>query len=319
MSAARGAPGPVLPAIFTYVPFGYGKEAYENYLAVDKFSRDNIRWASSTMAGQFVSKTLEWLKTTSGAKSWLIQLPETIYKVAHRYKDSTALPARYLVKFNHWIKPLHIMTPCAKTWLPFADVVAKIPAIFCPVKNYRDYVVIASDPAVDQTPFSYRLDLAKWEQLLNKCETVALWILSLCQCEAVCRKAHNEPARWSIVASIVSPFISAKTICTEGSFLYKAIRRNEYVRVAENGRDRQTVTATIAKQEIYWAGSRIALSIIGLSLDLFNRLAPKGDKPVWLETALFWTSIAPTFLGPAAHYYIPELVVKPLHTSAGIK
>lgn len=308
------APGPVPRDIFSFVP--YRKETYEAYLVVDEFFRDNIRWVNSTMAGKFFWKTLESLKTTTGAKSWLIQLPETIYKVAHRYKDSTAAPARYLIKFNHWIKPLHIITPCAKSWLPFVDVGAKIPAIFAPVKNHRQYVVIEES---DSNPFSARLDLANWEQWLDKSEALAHWILSLCQCEMVCRKLNNEPARWSIVASFVSPFISAKTLYMEGSFLYKALRRDQYVRAGENAKGQRTVTANLAKQEIYGAGCKVAFSIICLSLDLFNRFAPKGDKPVWLETALFWTSLAPTFVGPAAHYYLPELVVKPLQTRAGIR
>lgn len=313
-----GKAGPV-PAsssssIFSSIP--YSDSFYEGYLTVDKIFRDNIRWVNSTIPGQFFWKTLEWLKTTSGAKSWLIQLPEAIYKVAHRYKDSTAAAAQYLIKFNHWIKPLHIVTPCAKTWLPFVDVGAKFPGIFAPVKNHRQYVVIEKS---DSNPFSARLDLANWEQWLDKCEALAHWILSVCQCETVCRKLSNEPARWSILASVVSPLISAKILYTEGSFLYKTIRRDQYVRAGENGKGQKTVTATLAKQEMYGAGCKIALSIICLSLDIFNRFAPKGDKPVWLETALFWTSIAPTFVGPAAHYYMPELVIKPLHTSVGIK
>ncbi len=221
-----------------------------------------------------------------------------------------------LIKFNHWIKPLHIITPCAKSWLPFVDVGAKIPAIFAPVKNHRQYVVIEKS---DSNPFSIRLDLANWEQWLDKSEALAHWILSLCQCETVCRKLNNEPARWSTVASLVSPLISAKLLYTEGSFLYKALLRDQYVRAGENGKGQRTVTANLAKQEIYGAGFKIALSIICLSLDLFNRFAPKGDKSGWLETALFWTSLAPTFVGPAAHYYMPELVVKPLQTRAGIR
>jgi hypothetical protein len=314
-----GKAGPVpgsSPSIFSSIP--YSDSFYEGYLTVDKFFRDNIRWVNSTMGGKFFWKTLEWLKTTSGAKSWLIQLPEAINKVTLRYKDSTATPALYLIKFNHWIKPLHIVTPCAKTWLPFVDVGAKLPAIFTPVKDRRQYVVIDKTSGLDdQTrPFAFSLDLAKWEQWLDKCEALAQWVLSVCQCEAVCRKLNNEPARWSIVASIVSPLISAKTLYTEGSFLYKTIRRDQYQRM-DNGK--KTVTANIAKQEIYGSALKIALSIICLSLDAFNKFASKGDKPVWLETALFWTSIAPTFVAPAAHYYMPELVVRPLQASVGIK
>lgn len=306
------AAAPVAPAIFSYVPFGYGNDAYKGYLTVDKFFRDNIRWVNSTMAGMFFWKTLESLKTTNGAKSWLIQLPEAIYKVAHRYKDSTAAPARHLIKFNHWIKPLHVVIPPAKSWLSFVDVLAKIPAIFAPVKSHREYVVIEKS---DSNAFFFYLNLANWEQWLDKCEAVAHWILSACQFEAAWQKLNNESPRrsMSIVTSIVSPLISAKTLYTEISFLYKT-RRDQYKRPAENGKPEKTVTANLAKQEICGSGVKIALSIICLTLDLFNRFAPKGDKPVWLETALFWTSIAPTFVGPAAHYYVPELVVRPLHT-----
>lgn len=314
-----GKAGPVPPSSSSSVFSSISDSFYEGYLTVDKFFRDNIRWVNSTLPGQFFWKTLEWLKTTSGAKCWLIQLPEAVYKVAHRYKDSTAIAAHYLIKFNHWIKPLHIVTPCAKTWLPFVDVGAKLPAIFAPLKDRRQYVVIDQSSGLDDQsrPFAFYLGLPKWEQWLDKTEALAHWVLSVCQCEAACRKLNNEPPRWSILASIVSPLISAKLLYTEGSFLFKTIRRDQYQR-GENSKPR-TVTATLAKQEIYGSALKISLSIICLSLDLFNKFAPKGDKPVWLETALFWTSIAPTFVGPAAHYYMPELAVKPLHTSVGIK
>jgi len=292
--SAVAPPNPV-PAFLANI--SYGRELYQAYETVNA-----IFWS-----------TLMYLRTNNGAKNLLIKVPEAVHKVAHRYEHSTALPAQMLKKLTLWMKPLNILAPCTKAGLAFADVGAKFYNIFEPVKAQRHFVVL--DKNGDKVRASYKFE--KWEQWLNKGEVIAHWILSLSESEAGYRKIMNAgPARLCLVTSIVSPLVSLKTLYTEGSFLYKAMWRD-----ADNRHTKYTTTnpeAHIAPQEVYGSFLKITMAVLALSLDVFNRLAPKENKPVGLETAMFWASIAPTFVGLAAHHYWPELVITPLHKEAGL-
>ncbi|MBS0647961.1 MAG: hypothetical protein JSS10_01900 [Verrucomicrobia bacterium] len=312
MSAAGGkAPPPVSPSIFSYVP--YHDDIYRGYVTV----RSYAEWFfTEHLVGKFILETLTSLNPSPGQKNLMIKIPEAIYKVAHRFEHSPAKAAHLLKSFAHTIKPLIILAPCAKSFLAFGETAGKVVPIFKQGQDKRRYVVFETTGDV-QKPLQASYKLENWEQWLNKGELIAHWAISFCESEAGYQKMmNNGPSRLTTLARILSPLVSAKILYMEGSFLYKTLQP------AEDKHDVGAVDkkkAKLAKQEIYGSALKIALAVICLSLDLFNKFGSKEKQSVWLETTIFWASVAPAFVGTAAHFYWPKLVLTPLQNSVGIR
>lgn len=312
MAAAGGgkAPSPVGPSIWERVP--YHQEIYSGYISVNSIFWNCIEWLNTSYGGKFFWTTLAWTKTIAGAKTWFVSVPEATYKLARHYEQSGSRAAHYLRQFSFALKPLHIMAPCVKSWLPIVEMFAKFPGIFTPAPTERKYVVVEENAKL--RPESYRL--TTWQRGLEKAESFGLWTLSLCASEASYHKTMNSGHPYlSRVASLVSPFISLKTLYVEGGFLWKMWqeRGKEY---PVKGNDKAKVKGTVAQQEVCGSALKISFAVMCLGLDLYNKFGPKEKQPVWLETTVFWTTIGSTFIAPAATYYWPELVTGPLYKDA---
>jgi hypothetical protein len=161
----------------------------------------------------------------------------------------------------------------------------------------------------------------------------AFWIISVNECEAFLNKHSGSEVNphTSFLATWGGRYASIKDLCFEGWFLYQTwwlgnhlrfrevnannVIRREYVPLrAPIAPDVQDTT--IATQEIVGSLLKISLAVVCLSLDIFTKMAKGGNKSLWLETAIFWTSLAPTFITPVAMRYWPNLAIKPLGNPA---
>lgn len=308
MGVAAG--GPASPSIFSYIP--YHNEIYNGYVTVRSYAE---RFFIENLLGKFIVETLTSLNPSPGQKNLMIKIPEAIFKIAHRFEHSSTAAAHVLKSFAHTIKPLIIMAPCAKSFLAFGEAAGKIVPIFKQGPEKRKYVVVDTEGVQKKLAASY--ELKSWEQWLNKGELIAHWAISFCESEAGYQKMmNNGPSRFTTLARVLSPLVSAKTLYMEGSFLYKTLQPAEGKHDVSAADKKK---AKLAKQEVCGSALKITLAVICLSLDLFSKFGSKEKQPVWLETTIFWASVAPAFVGTAAHFYWPKLVLTPLQNSVGIR
>ena len=159
-----------------------------------------------------------------------------------------------------------------------------------------------------------------WWQWSGVVQNVADWTISVSECEAYLRKDSAQMAPFTTWGA---RYLSVKSLCFEGWFLYQTWWLGNHQRINAAGQPDSirnvlphVQSTTLAKREIAGSLLKISLSVVCLSLDFFTKLNGKEQKPFWLEAAIFWTRIAPTFITPVALRYWPKVVTIPLYKRA---
>jgi hypothetical protein len=266
----------------------------------------------------FILKELDWLKETGGQRTFFIKIPEAIVHISKRIGPTTSIPGKMLSKVADVLMPLHILGGCAKTFLAFVDVTIKFPGLFKkPQKDIIEYVVINknNEPQKAQTPFNY------WEQQANKAQVFADWALNLSECGSYVWKWRNPTSTkrppFANLATWSGRYMCLKGLYFESKFLYQIWWEGKHLHYNEEEQQYVPINGTVlAKEDLIGSMLKISLSVVCLSLDVLQTFAPKENRPFWLESAIFWTRIAPTFITPVAIRYWPNLVTKPLYAKA---
>jgi hypothetical protein len=273
--------------------------------------------------------SVEWLSAPGGLKTLMIRIPDAVSRIADRRNPPVSLPGKMLFRFAHFIKPLRDLGGCAKPFLAFAEVAIKTKTLLTWSRPHNDYFVVDNLNRVQRA----QLPLNIWQQGFNMAANAAHWIISVNECEAFLSKRSGSEAvpYISSIAAWGIRYVSIKDLCFEGWFLYQTWWLGNHQRFREvnanNGIRKEYVhlrapiapdvqDTTIATQEIVGSLLKISLAVACLSLDIFTQMAKRGNKSPWLETALFWTSLAPTFITPIAMRYWPNLAIKPLGNPA---
>jgi hypothetical protein len=258
---------------------------------------------------EFLRINYQWLKETGGQKTLFIKFPEVIVKLSNRIGPSTNLPGKLLNNFAYYAQPFVNLGECAKTFLSCVEVVTKLEGVFYPSKAPIDYVVVNEK---DES-FKAQLSIEEWVPF-NRIQSAADWMLSLAECEVYLRGGDRGAAYSSPFATWGSRYMSIKGLCFEGWFLYKTQWLGQPTRY--NSATKKDEIVSISRVCVAGSMLKISLALVCLSLDLFNTLGSKVNKPVWLETAMFCAGIAPTFITPMAFKYWPRMVVEPLYKAA---
>ncbi len=272
-----------------------------------------------TYVRAILSDSLDWLSSPGGQKTLLIKFPEAIVTIVHRIGPPTSIPSKLLRDFANLVQPLHKLGRCAKTFLAFVEVGSKFKTMFKDPDMYINYVVMDEN----HHPRKAQFPLNAWAQWSNVFQNFVDWGISVGECEVYLRSSAENSGH-PFTAPLVNwgaRYMSIKSLCFEGWFLYQTWWKGEHLHGAKRnekiiGYIPFTERVTLSKREIIGSALKISLSVVCLSLDLFNKLAAHEKKPFWLETAIFWTRIAPTFITPAALRYWPNIVTKPLYMRA---
>ena len=269
----------------------------------------------------FIAYNVDWVKSFTGAKTVLIKFPEAVIKISNRFSASTALPARMLHFFAFYIRPIVYGVGCdkpglvdAKPLLAIADTINKRD-FYAPRKNPKcfEYVVLCEDKkSYKKETYTYET----WEWVSGYGKNASDWLLSVSESYAFIRAVFNikGPSSMDSIAKWSGRFISIQALSTESYFLYKTLWTRQMNGAKENSSAEQAAVEknTVATEVIIGSIFKIALSIVGISMDIFNHMARKETKPYWLAPAMFWASLAPTFLVPTAYFYWNSLIVEPL-------
>jgi hypothetical protein len=96
------------------------------------------------------------------------------------------------------------------------------------------------------------------------------------------------------------------------------IRQKKYVPIQhQKGDTKELVLSTrLANEEVVGSLLRLSFCVACISLDLFKTCAANGNNSGWLDSAIFCTNIASTFIAPVALRYWPHMVILPLQKAA---
>ncbi len=276
----------------------------------------------------FIRINLDWLKDTGGAKILVIKFPDAVVSLSKRIGPATHIPGKMINRVAEILMPLHKLGGCASTFIGFAEVGSKFPAMFNPSETQVKYVVRDGNNAYKaQFPLNY------WEQKANQALNVADWTLSFTGCAGyIWRSNHTAVEKFPLapIATWSARYMSLKGLYFDGRFLYETLwvgnhqKYNDvlktYVPIQRwdniEGVNVPVPNTTVAWEEVAGAVLKISLSIACLSLDIFKGLAAKGNSSPWLDTAIFCANLAPTFITPVAMRYWPKMAVEPIYATA---
>lgn len=257
----------------------------------------------------FFKVNIDWLKETTGQRILLIKIPEAIILISKRIGPGVSIPGKIFRSFANALMPLYGLG-CAKTFLSFVEVGTRFNAMFAPPDTKIDYVVVDEDGK----SFQAFLPLGRHGQWANRLENICSWSLSVSECGSYLWKLQNlsstDQPFFITFASWAGRYLSVKTLCYEGLFLYRTWWQGQHRTVVEVKKE-----ASISKSDIAGSLLKISLAVVSLSLEFFVYLTAKGNKSPWLETTLFWSRITPTLITPVNRYW-SVMVTRPYYTAA---
>ena len=258
----------------------------------------------------FLKVNIDWLKETTGQRILLIKIPEAIILISKRIGPGVSIPAKIFRSFANALMPLFGLG-CAKTFLSFVEVGTRFNGMFSQSETKIDYVVVDESGKKTQAflPLDWR---AQWA---NRIENICHWSLSVSECGSYLWRLQNLSSTdlppFSTFATWVGRYVSVKTLCYEGWFLYRTWWRQGKHHTVVKVQD----GASISKRDIAGSLLKISVAVVCLSLELFAYLVAKGNKSPWLETTLFWSRITPTLMDPVNRYW-SVMVTRPYYTAA---
>jgi hypothetical protein len=261
----------------------------------------------------FIICNFNYLRTTTGVKIFLFKIPEAIVRISTRLKDSESLAARTFHFLSHYARPFATLGGgCGKTVLAFMELRSKLDRV--EETYYRpkpiSYVVFKKNSARMR-----EFTLSLGQQRADYIGASADWLMSVAECENFLRPAFDikRGPIFSPLASYSGYVSSLRTLYIEGSFLYQTVwlhHKEGKVTVSE------APEGKVSKLVIAGSLLKIALAIIGLTLDFFSILSKRENKPYWLAPANFWLGLVPTLLIPLAYNWWPNVAVEPIRVQA---